>query len=89
VDDAMPKLSFDGDIIVVDQRAMSGDPDAIERVAPDESGRYEVGWGWGWQLVDPARVTASSVTSHRCSRNRAPDSSPSVPGGRGLLRARR
>jgi hypothetical protein len=53
VDDALPKLSFDGDTIVVDQRAMSGEADAIERVTPDANGRYKVGWGWGWHLVDP------------------------------------
>ncbi|MEU7923229.1 DUF4314 domain-containing protein [Micromonospora zamorensis] len=54
VDDALVDLSFDGDVIVADQRALSDDPDAIERIAPDGDGRYVVmGRSWCWEAVDP------------------------------------
>ncbi|MEW2427796.1 DUF4314 domain-containing protein [Micromonospora sp. NPDC047644] len=47
-------LSFDGDVIVADQRTMSDDPDAIDRIAPDGDGRYVVmGRTWCWEAVDP------------------------------------
>ncbi|MEU7800705.1 DUF4314 domain-containing protein [Micromonospora arborensis] len=54
VDAALADLSFDGDVIVADQRALSDDPDAIERIAPDGDGRYVVmGRSWCWEAVDP------------------------------------
>ncbi|WP_328372737.1 DUF4314 domain-containing protein [Micromonospora zamorensis] len=54
VDAALVDLSFDGDVIVADQRALSDDPDAIERIAPDGDGRYVVmGRSWCWEAVDP------------------------------------
>lgn len=54
VDEALAGLSFDGDVIVADQRALSDDPDAIDRIAPDGDGRYVVmGRSWCWEAVDP------------------------------------
>jgi hypothetical protein len=54
VDADLANLSFDGDVIVADQRALSDDPEAIERVAPDDDGRYVVmGRSWCWEAVDP------------------------------------
>ncbi|WP_330440512.1 DUF4314 domain-containing protein [Micromonospora sp. NBC_00821] len=51
---ALADLSFDGDLIVADQRTMSDDPDAIERIAPDGDDRYVVmGRNWRWEAVDP------------------------------------
>ncbi|MFB9238171.1 hypothetical protein ACFFWC_21875 [Plantactinospora siamensis] len=53
VDAALANLSFDGDVLVADQRALSDDPEAIERVAPDGDGRYVVlGRIWCWEAVD-------------------------------------
>jgi hypothetical protein len=54
VNDAMPNLSFDADTIVIDERALTGDPDSVVRIAPDANSRYEVGWSWGWHLVRPS-----------------------------------
>ncbi|MFG3645070.1 DUF4314 domain-containing protein [Micromonospora sp. NPDC047762] len=54
VDAALANLSFDGDVIIADQRALSDDPDAIDRIAPDGDGRYVVmGRNWRWEAVDP------------------------------------
>jgi Domain of unknown function (DUF4314) len=47
-------LSFDGDTIIADQSGLYDDPDAIERIAPDDEGRYCVmGRNWTWIAVDP------------------------------------
>ncbi|MFF0172915.1 DUF4314 domain-containing protein [Micromonospora profundi] len=54
VDAELADLSFDGDVIVADQRALSDDPEAIERITPDGDGRYVVmGRSWCWEAVDP------------------------------------
>ncbi|MEV0005657.1 DUF4314 domain-containing protein [Micromonospora sp. NPDC050980] len=54
VDAELADLSFDGDVIVADQRALSDDPDAIDRISPDGDGRYVVmGRSWCWEAVDP------------------------------------
>ncbi|MFJ2081292.1 DUF4314 domain-containing protein [Micromonospora chokoriensis] len=54
VDADLANLSFDGDVIVADQRALSNDPDAINRITPDGDGRYVVmGRSWRWEAVDP------------------------------------
>ncbi|MEH0931419.1 DUF4314 domain-containing protein [Micromonospora sp. CPCC 205558] len=54
VNAALADLSFDGDVIVADQRALSDDPDAIDRISPDGDGRYVVmGRSWCWEAVDP------------------------------------
>ncbi|MEU7769826.1 DUF4314 domain-containing protein [Micromonospora taraxaci] len=54
VDAALVDLSFDDDVIIADQRALSDDPDAIDRIAPDGDGRYVVmGRSWCWEAVDP------------------------------------
>ena len=46
---------FDGDDIVVDERGLLADPDAISRVSPDEYGRYVIrGYVWPWICVDAA-----------------------------------
>ncbi|WP_435585886.1 DUF4314 domain-containing protein [Micromonospora aurantiaca (nom. illeg.)] len=54
VDAELADLSFDGDVIVADQRTLSDDPEAIERITPDRDGRYVVmGRSWCWEAVDP------------------------------------
>jgi hypothetical protein len=54
VDGMLADLSFDGDRIVADQRVMSDDPEAIERIDPDPDGGYVVmGGNWCWEPVDP------------------------------------
>ncbi|MFD6754901.1 DUF4314 domain-containing protein [Micromonospora gifhornensis] len=54
VDAALADLSFDGDVIVADQRATSDDPEAIDHITPDGDGRYVVmGRSWCWEAVDP------------------------------------
>ncbi|MEV7267911.1 DUF4314 domain-containing protein [Micromonospora aurantiaca] len=54
VDEALADLSFDGDVLVADQRALSGDPDAVDRITADGDGRYVVmGRSWCWEAVDP------------------------------------
>src|SRR5436305_554370 len=52
VDESMATLAFDGDTIVADQRVMSEDPEAIDRIGPRPDGRYVVmGWNWCWEAV--------------------------------------
>ncbi|WP_431893253.1 DUF4314 domain-containing protein [Micromonospora haikouensis] len=54
VDEALADLTFDGDVIVADQRVLSDDPQAIDRINPDADGRYVVmGYSWCWEAVDP------------------------------------
>jgi len=50
------RLRFDGDDIILDERAMyDGDPTALERITPRPDGRYVIGgWSWCWTAVDPA-----------------------------------
>jgi Domain of unknown function (DUF4314) len=69
VDASMASLAFDGDTIVADQRGVCDDPEAIERIAPDDEGRYVVmGRSWCWEAATRLTVTASSVTCrHRGS----------------------
>ncbi|WP_051809703.1 hypothetical protein [Actinoplanes subtropicus] len=56
VDERVCPMRFDGDDIIVDQRATyleHGDA-AIERLRPDENGRYDVmGGAWCWSAVAP------------------------------------
>jgi hypothetical protein len=48
------RMWFDGDVLVIDQRGMSRDPQAIERVTADADGRWIVtGRNWTWQAIDP------------------------------------
>ncbi|MET7968766.1 DUF4314 domain-containing protein [Micromonospora sp. NPDC005305] len=54
VDEALARMRFDGDVIHVDQTVAYGDPDAVERIAPDTQGRYVVmGRSWTWIAVHP------------------------------------
>jgi hypothetical protein len=54
VDADLANLYFDGDVLVADRRALTYDPEAIVRVAPDSKGRYVVmGRSWCWEAVDP------------------------------------
>lgn len=56
VDARFAVVSFDGDTVVVDQRVQSDDPEAIERIAPDNDGLYvAMGRNWCWEAVDPYR----------------------------------
>lgn len=46
-------MSFDGDEIVVDERAFHADPSAVSRQGPDERGLYVIrGYVWPWIQVD-------------------------------------
>ncbi|MEV6931597.1 hypothetical protein AB0M46_44885 [Dactylosporangium sp. NPDC051485] len=54
VDESLARVRFDGDVIIVDSTRVSGDPDDVERIGPDDDGRYVVmGWSWCWEAVDP------------------------------------
>jgi len=55
LDEAIAPMRFDGDDILVDERAgYDNDPDALSRITPDTDGRYVVcGWSWTWTAVDP------------------------------------
>lgn len=52
----MASLSWLGHLVVVDSRILHADPTQVEIVAPDETGRYRVCFGWCWDAVDPADV---------------------------------
>jgi hypothetical protein len=56
LDATMGRLRFDGDDIILDERAMyDGDPTARSRITPRPDGRYVIGgWSWCWTAVDPA-----------------------------------
>ncbi|MGK5741507.1 DUF4314 domain-containing protein [Micromonospora sp. URMC 103] len=71
VDEAMARMRFDGDVIVVDETRVHDDPAAIERITPDADGRYVVmGRAWTWLPVHP----------YDCDRiaGRIPDPPPST-----------
>jgi hypothetical protein len=54
VNESLADLSWDGDTIVADQRALYDDPEAFERISPDSEGRYVVmGRNWCWEAVHP------------------------------------
>lgn len=53
-DEEYSRLWWDGDVLVADSTVLHGDPEAIERIEPDEQGRYVVmGRSWCWEAVDP------------------------------------
>jgi hypothetical protein len=52
----LASLSWLGRLVIVDSRVLQSDPTLVEVIAPDESGRYRVGFGWMWNAVDPADV---------------------------------
>lgn len=50
------RTSFDGEVLVVDQRIMQGDPEAIDRSTAGADGRWSVrAMNLCWDVVDPAR----------------------------------
>jgi hypothetical protein len=50
----LPTMSFDGDLLVVDETSVIGGPDTTTRIAPDDDGEYVVmGGAWEWRPVDP------------------------------------
>ncbi len=52
VDASMCAMWFDGDTIVVDQRAVDQDPDSIDRITARADGsRVVMGWNWCWTVV--------------------------------------
>jgi hypothetical protein len=54
VDAQLARMSVEGDTIVVDETALSGDADAVTRIEPDRDGLYQVmGGSWTWEPVDP------------------------------------
>ncbi|GAA2617331.1 hypothetical protein [Paractinoplanes durhamensis] len=54
VDETLARVWFDRDVLVMDQRGMSRDPQAIERGTAAADGRWIVmGRNWTWQAVDP------------------------------------
>ncbi|WP_328463577.1 DUF4314 domain-containing protein [Actinoplanes sp. NBC_00393] len=55
LDQRWGRTYFDGDVLVVDQRIMQGDPEAIERVTARPDGRWSVrSMNLCWDAVDPA-----------------------------------
>jgi hypothetical protein len=52
----MASLSWLGRLVIVDSRVRHADPTMVEVVAPDDAGRYRVGFGWTWHAVHPADV---------------------------------
>jgi len=53
VNEAIVPMWWDGDEIVVDERAIYGEDEGLSRVAPDGDGLYVVnGWRWTWEAVD-------------------------------------
>lgn len=59
VDRSTPAMWFDGDTIVVDQRGVDDDPDAIDRLTCRDDGTYVVmGWSWCWTVVEPSDCDA-------------------------------
>jgi hypothetical protein len=56
LDQRWGRTTFDGDVLVVDQRIMQGDPEAIERTTARVDGRWSVrSMNLCWDAVDPAR----------------------------------
>jgi hypothetical protein len=56
LDQRWGRTTFDGDVLVVDQRIMQGDPGAIERITARVDGRWSVrSMNLCWDAVDPAR----------------------------------
>jgi hypothetical protein len=50
----LPTMSFDGDVLVVNETLVIGDPDTTTRIAPDDDGAYVVmGGAWDWRAIDP------------------------------------
>ncbi|MGV9764949.1 hypothetical protein [Micromonospora tulbaghiae] len=63
----MSSVSWLGSLVVVDSRVLHRDPTLVEVIAPEEDGRYRVGFGWSWDVVDPADVHTihhTTGTSH-------------------------
>jgi hypothetical protein len=60
----LASLAWLGRLVVVDHRIRQNDPTAVEVITPDRHGRYQVGFGWSWDAVDPADV-------HTIHHNRA------------------
>ncbi len=59
VDEIIPAMWFDGDTIVVDQRGVDDDPDAVDRLTVRDDGTYVVmGWSWCWTVVEPGDCDA-------------------------------
>lgn len=82
----MASVSWLGSLVVVDSRVLHSDPTLVEVVAPDDDGRYRVGFGWMWDAVDPADVhtihhTAATAddepsTHQECPAGKAPSAQP-------------
>jgi len=54
IDAELVRLAFDGDDIVVDERRLTGDPEAQWRISPNLEGLYDVmGRTWSWIPVAP------------------------------------
>ncbi|QGN47985.1 hypothetical protein GKC29_14775 [Micromonospora sp. WMMC415] len=78
----MASVSWLGSLVVVDSRVLHSDPALVDVIAPDKDGRYRVGFGWKWDVVDPVDIhtihhTADDGPSphHQC-----PDGTPAQPG---------
>ncbi|GAA4474578.1 hypothetical protein [Phytohabitans houttuyneae] len=52
VDARHARIHFIGDHLIVDQRHVAGDSDAIFEIAPNRLGRYTLQLGWDWYRVD-------------------------------------
>lgn len=54
VDGELARMRLDGTAVIVDEIAISGDPDAVTRIDPDPDGQYVVmGGSWCWEAVNP------------------------------------
>jgi hypothetical protein len=54
VDESVARMRLDGDVIDVDETLLHGDPEAVQRIAPNRDGRYIVmGRAWTWTAVHP------------------------------------
>jgi hypothetical protein len=75
----LASVSWLGDLVVIDSRILQSDPTAVEVIAPDDAGRYRVGFGWSWDQVDPTTVHTihgASTFGRQCPQ---PASAPDRP----------
>lgn len=77
----MSSVSWLGSFVVVDSRVLHSDPTLVEVIAPD-AGRYRVGFGWRWDVVDPADVHTIHHTAYTgpSPQQECPDGKSAQPG---------
>jgi hypothetical protein len=75
----MASVSWLGNLVVIDSRILQRDPTIVEVIAPDDAGRYLVGFGWSWDQVDPATVHTIHGGSALGGQYPQPASAPDRP----------